>query len=103
MCIELAVALRIFFYGIAFVLFGYLMFRSGYLPGVLGILLALGGLGFVSTSLALFLAPAYAFSFLLLPTVLAGLLLTLWLLVKGVDVHKWEAKAAGAVHQNQLP
>lgn len=33
-------------------------------------------------------------NFLLLPMMLAGLTLTMWLLVKGVDVRKWEAKVA---------
>jgi len=82
------------FYGVASVLRGYLIFRSGYLPKVLGALLALGGLGFVTRNFALVLAPAYASDFLLLPMILAGVSLTVWLLVRGVDVPKWEAKAA---------
>ena len=84
------------FYGVPSILFGYLIFQSGYLPKVLGVLLALGGLGFVARSFALVLAPAYPSSFLLLPTVLATVSLTLWLLVRGVDVAKWEEKAAVA-------
>ena len=76
------------------VLRGYLIFRSGYLPRFLGVLLALGGLGFVAKNFALVLAPAYASDGLLLPMFLAGVLLTVWLLVKGVNVPKWEAKAA---------
>jgi hypothetical protein len=82
------------FYGVASVLRGYLIFRSGYLPKVLGALLALGGLGFVTKNFALVLAPAYASDGLLLPMFLAGVSLTAWLLVRGVDVPKWEAKAA---------
>lgn len=82
------------FYGVASIVLGYLIFQSGYLPKVLGVLLARGGLGFVTRTFALILAPAYASSFLLLPTVLAVLSLTLWLLVRGVDVPKWEEKAA---------
>jgi hypothetical protein len=82
------------FYGIAAVLRGYLIFRSGYLPKALGVLLALAGLGFVTRNFALVLAPAYASDALLLPMVLAGVSLTVWLLVRGVDVPKWEAKAA---------
>jgi hypothetical protein len=82
------------FYGVASILRGYLIFRSGYLPKVLGVLLALGGLGFVTKNFALVLAPAYASDGLLLPMSLAGVSLTVWLLVKGVDVPKWEAKAA---------
>ena len=82
------------FYGVASVLRGYLIFRSGYLPRVLGVLLVLAGLGFITKNFALVLAPAYASDGLLLPMVLAVVSLTVWLLVKGVDVPKWEAKAA---------
>ena len=65
------------FYGVASLLFGYLMFRSGYLPKILGALLALGGFGFVTNNLALVLAPAYASSEFLLPMPIAALSLTL--------------------------
>jgi hypothetical protein len=81
------------FYGTASILLGYLIFRSGYLPRVLGGLLALGGLGFVIMNFALILAPAFASFVLLLPEVLASLLLALWLLVRGVDVPRWKGKA----------
>jgi len=81
------------FYGVAAVLRGYLIYRSGYLPRVLGMLLVLAGLGFVAKNFALVLAPAYASDGLLLPMFLAGVSLTVWLLVRGVDVTKWEAKA----------
>ena len=78
------------FYGMASVLRGYLIYRSGYLPKVLGALLAFAGLGFIVKNFALVLAPAYASDLLLLPMFLAALSLTVWLLVKGVDVEKWE-------------
>jgi hypothetical protein len=82
------------FYGVAAVLRGYLIFRSGYLPKVLGVLLALAGLGFITKNFALVLAPAYASDAFLLPMFLACVSLTVWLLVKGVDASQWEAKAA---------
>ncbi|PYQ52526.1 MAG: DUF4386 domain-containing protein [Acidobacteria bacterium] len=78
------------FYGIASVLRGYLIYRSGYLPRFLGALLALAGFGFILKNFALVLAPAYASDLLLLPMFLAALSLTVWLLVKGVDVAEWE-------------
>ncbi|HEV2852008.1 MAG TPA: DUF4386 domain-containing protein [Thermoanaerobaculia bacterium] len=81
------------FYGVAAVLRGYLIFRSGYLPRALGVLLALAGAGFIAKNFALVLAPAYASDALLLPMFLAGVSLMVWLLVKGVDVSQWEAKA----------
>ena len=84
------------FYGVAWVLRGYLIFRSGYLPKFLGVLLTLGGLAFIARNFALVLAPAYASGNLLLLLVPGGLSLTVWLLVKGVDVPKWEAAAVAA-------
>ena len=84
------------FYGVASALLGYLIFRSGYLPRFIGVLLALGGAGFVINNFAIILAPAYASSGLLLPMIIAALSLTLWFLVRGVDVTKWEAKAASS-------
>jgi Domain of unknown function (DUF4386) len=84
------------FYGIASIVLGYLMWRSGYLPRALGALWALGGLGFVATTLALVLAPADASPLLLVPQILAALSLGLWLLVRGVDMGKWQERGAVA-------
>jgi hypothetical protein len=82
------------FYGVASVVLGYLIFRSGFLPKLLGVLLAFSGLGFVTSTFVSVLAPAYATPALLVPAGVAWLFLTLWLLVKGVDVPKWEEKLA---------
>ena len=82
------------FYGSANLILGWLIFRSGFLPRALGVLLALSGLGFVIQNFLLVLAPAYAFRLLALPMMLAALTLTVWFLVRGVDVPKWEEKAA---------
>ena len=81
------------FYGVAAAVRGYLIYKSGFLPKALGALLTLAGFGFITRNFALVLAPAYASSFLLLPMFLAGVSLTAWLLVKGVDVPAWEARA----------
>jgi hypothetical protein len=81
------------FYGVATVLRGYLIYRSDYLPKFIGVLLALAGFGFIIKNFVMVLAPAYPSDFFLLPMPLAALSLTLWLLLKGVDVQKWEARA----------
>jgi hypothetical protein len=80
------------FYGIASAIRGYLIYRSGYLPKAVGGLLMLGGFGFIARSLVLVLAPAYASDAFLFPMFIAGVSLTGWMLIKGVDVAKWEAK-----------
>ncbi len=82
------------FYGVGSVLIGYLMYRSGFLPKVIGILLALSGVGFVAKTLTWTLAPSYSSPLLLMPAVIAALALAGWLLVKGVDAAKWKEKAA---------
>ncbi|MFZ6009585.1 MAG: DUF4386 domain-containing protein, partial [Bacteroidota bacterium] len=71
------------FYGLATLLRGYLIFQSGYLPKFLGILLIFGGTCFVMRNFLLVLAPGYASNYLLLPTAIAILTLSLWLLTKG--------------------
>lgn len=82
-------------YGIASIVFGYLIFRSGYLPRVLGALWVLGGLGFVIGSLVYVFAPAVA-PYFVVPQVLAVPPLGLWLLFRGVDAAKWNQRAAFA-------
>jgi hypothetical protein len=81
-------------YGIATGIRGYLIYRSTYLPRFLGVLMMLAGLGFIAKNFALVLAPGFPSDVFLLPMPLVVLSLTLWLLMKGVDVPKWEAKSA---------
>lgn len=82
------------YYGMSWIVRGYLIWNSGYLPKFLGALMAIGGIGFVVRNFLLILAPAYAPEALLMLMVPGGLVMTGWLLVKGVDVAKWNAKYA---------
>jgi hypothetical protein len=79
------------YYGVAWLIRGYLMFRSGYLPRFLGVLMALGGAGFFLRNFLLILTPEVAPPALLLLMVPGALILLVWLLVKGVDETKWRA------------
>lgn len=87
-------ALFMVFYGSASLIRGYLIYRSGYLPRFLGVLLGIVGVAFILKNLTLVLAPAYSSDFMLIPAPLTILVFTVWFLVKGVDVEKWNAKAA---------
>jgi len=80
------------YYGMSWLVRAYLIFRSGYLPKFLGILMAIGGIGFVVRNFLLILAPAYASDVLLMLMFPGGLAMTIWLLVKGVNVEKWKAR-----------
>jgi hypothetical protein len=82
------------FFGVYCLLIGYLIFRSTFLPRALGVLMAIGGLGwltFLSRTLADHLSP-----YNLAPGILGEGALTVWLLVKGVNVSKWQEQAGHA-------
>ena len=92
----------VLFYGVATTIRGYLIFRSGFLPAWLGLLMVVGGVAFVARTFAFVLAPALPSSNLLFLMAPAGLALTVWLLAWGVNVAKWEAMA-NASQSVELP
>jgi hypothetical protein len=75
-------------------LIGYLIFRSTFLPRILGALMALAGLGwvtFLSPPLAKYLSP-----YNLALGILGQESVMLWLLVMGVSVPRWKEQASTA-------
>lgn len=93
---ELGFAICLVFFGFFCLLLGYLIFQSGFLPRIIGVLLAFQGLCYVVNSFTNFLAPEYAaivFSVLMISAV-GEISLCLWLLVMGVNVPKWEKRVA---------
>lgn len=84
------------FFAINCLLTGYLVFRSGYFPKVLGILLAIAGLAYLSDSFAQVLLTDYAaykaiFESVAIPLAVVGeFAMTLWLLIRGVNVQAHE-------------
>lgn len=87
------------FTGCTFLFHGYLIFKSGYLPKTLGVLIEVAGLGYLANSFALILYPTVAglvFLAIILPVFVGEMSLSLWLLVKGVNVVKWNDRL-GAV------
>ena len=81
------------FYGTGWIIRGYLTFKSGYLPRLLGALMIVAGLGFFAKNLTKLLAPAYSSDLLLAPMFLNAIVVALWMLVKGVDQAKWDRVA----------
>ena len=84
------------YYGMSWIIRACLIFRSGYLPKFLGVLMLVGGLGFVVRNFLLILAPRYASDMLLMLMIPGGLLMAVWLLVKGVNLPKWNVKLSAA-------
>jgi hypothetical protein len=72
-------------------LIGYLIFRSSFLPPILGVAMAIAGLGWLA-----FLLPAVP-NYLSIAIQIIGFLselsLCLWLLVMGVNVERWKQRA----------
>jgi hypothetical protein len=74
---------------------GYLIFRSTFLPRILGVFMAIAGLTYQA-----FLSPPlanYLFPYVLAPAgALGELSLMLWLLVMGVNTQRWKEQASAA-------
>jgi hypothetical protein len=83
------------FFGFVCLVQGYLIFRSGYLPKTIGVLMQIAGLCYLTDSFSMLLAPEFAnmlFPAIMLPCLVAELSFCLWLIVKGVNVPKWKEK-----------
>ncbi len=68
---------------------GYLVYKSNFLPRILGVIYTLAGFGYLTNSLAWFLSPhfaAYLFPYVLLPAFIGETSMSLWLIFKGVKV-----------------
>jgi len=74
-------------------LLGYLVFKSGFLPRILGILLMIGGLCYPIQAVLFFLFPNFDAMILGLFAFIGEFLFYLWLLIKGVNVEEWEKRA----------
>ena len=80
------------FFGAFQIVLGYLIVKSGFLPRIIGALIAVAGLGWL-----MFLAPPLA-NQLLAPLEVLGIVaeasLMLWLIVRGVNAERWSEQAA---------
>ena len=74
------------FFGIHLGLLGYLVFRSNYIPKILGVLLVVAGLGYLLTNLKPFLFPDINLDFAKY-TFYGELMFMLWLLIKGSRIN----------------
>jgi hypothetical protein len=84
------------FFGPYCLLIGYLIFRSTFLPRILGVLMAFAGLGWL-----IFLTPLanHLSTYLKFLGFLAEASLMLWLIVKGVSVQRWNEQASAAAER----
>jgi hypothetical protein len=87
-----AAAVALVFFGFETVLRGWLIYRSEFLPRVLGVVSIVGGVGWLT-----FLWPplgSEAFMFVALFAIAGVILTTGWLFIRGVDDARWRERAA---------
>lgn len=80
------------FWGLWLLPFGYLVFQSGFLPRMLGVLLMIGCVGHLIDVAAAVMFANFEVTVSKF-TSIGEFLFPLWLVVKGVDVAKWERRA----------
>jgi hypothetical protein len=82
------------FFGFYCLLIGYLIIKSTFLPRILGVLMAIGGLGWLT-----FMSPTLTHSlypYNLAPGIIGEGVLTLWLLAVGLNEQRWKEQEAAA-------
>jgi hypothetical protein len=92
------------FFGFHCVVLGYLIFTSTFLPRIIGVLLAIGGVGYLVNIFANVIPPAighHLFPYIMLPAGIAEISLTLWLIIVGVNVQRWKEQASAAGDANE--
>lgn len=92
------------FFGLWLLPMGYLVYRSGMIPRVIGILLAVGCFGYLVDTFARFTASdldaALSPYVVVTPAAVAEVSMMLWLLIKGVKVPQPDRPAAVAAAVN---
>ncbi len=82
------------FFGLHLFVSGYLVYKSGYIPKILGVLLIIVSLCYLTQSFGNILLPQYKGIFASVGTLSSiEIAFPLWLLIKGVNVEQWKKRA----------
>lgn len=102
--VSLGMKSHVFGFGIALLMFGpyflitgFLIYKSNYLPKFIGILYILSGVGYLINSVMLILAPQFSgivFMIIVLPVFTGEISLALTLLLRGVNETEWNKYAS---------
>ncbi len=94
---EQGFTVALVFFGFHCLLIGWLIFRSNFLPRILGVLLLIAGMLYLTDSFRLLVFPMVELPFdILLLSYGAEMALCLWLIVVGVNAEKWKEQAGAA-------
>jgi hypothetical protein len=94
---DISFNIALVFFGCTCLVNGYLIFRSGYFPKLIGILMQVAGLSYLIACFAALFAPAFAdliIPAILIPALIGESSFCLWLLVKGVNIAKWQERVS---------
>ena len=92
---DIAFNIALIFFGFGCLVDGYLIFKSGYFPKLIGLLMQAAGLSYLVACFAALLAPAFANLItpaILIPPLIGEASFCLWLLVMGVNVARWKER-----------
>lgn len=82
------------FFSLHLLVFGYLVYKSGYIPKIIGALLVLASLSYLIQGFGNILFPQYKAIFTSIGFLSSvEIALPLWLLIKGVNVEQWQKRA----------
>jgi Domain of unknown function (DUF4386) len=98
---DIAFDIALILFGFTCLLYGHLIFRSGFLPKTIGILMQLAGASYLTACFSALFAPDFANLIspaILIPSLIGETSFCLWLLVKGVNVVKWQERATARPH-----
>jgi hypothetical protein len=94
---DIAFNIALIFLGCTCLVNGYLIFRSGYFPKLIGVLMQVAGLSYLTACYAALFAPTFAdliVPAILVPPLIGESSFCLWLLVKGVNIAKWKERVS---------
>lgn len=99
---SIGYAIGLVLFGLSLSVLGYLVFKSGYFPRVLGVLLIVASAGYLIDSFARFLLPTYdnyeaiLTLVVFLPAFIGELSMCLWLLLKGIKAQRTQLAPGSA-------
>jgi len=86
------------FFGLHLLIFGYLVYKSGYLPKFLGILLLIVAFCYLIQDFGNMLSPQYKALFTSIGSLaFLEIAFPLWLLIKGINVEQWQKRVSESV------
>jgi hypothetical protein len=93
-----------FCFALHLLVLGYLVYTSGYISRIPGVLLIIAALCYLTQSFGIILLPAYKGMFTAVGALsMVEIALPLWLLIKGVNVEQWEKRVLEAAAREPMP